>query len=334
MGHLQSCGREIRTWMVVTALLAATAPLTAQTQSGCLLRGELVAGDRVSYGDLAVELEGTAANSARSRVFPSAGGQFEARNLTPGQYHLRVLDASGRIVKEDLVDVTGCVATVTVRLPEAEGKRSGSATVSLAQLRHKIPSSARKELYKAQKSRQAGDIPGAVSHLKKAIEIEPRYMEAHNNLGVRYIELGQYAAATAELRKAIELDPNAALAFANLSLSLFATGRSPEAETAARAAVRLDGRNRKARLLFGLILNAQKHCDREALENLRLVEKDFPRARLAAAEILARQGESHKAAVELRKYLHSDKVTGRARLEGWLAQLDRDSTEPVQSAKR
>jgi Flp pilus assembly protein TadD len=93
--------------------------------------------------------------------------------------------------------------------------------------------------------------------LRKALEIDPDYMEAHNNLGVRYMALHRFEDAAAEFRGATELDPAAEKAFANLAGALLLLGRDTEAEAAARRAVALDGTSVQGRYVLGRVLAAE-----------------------------------------------------------------------------
>lgn len=56
--------------------------------------------------------------------------------------------------------------------------------------------------------------------LRKALEVDPDYDEAHYNLGYNYREEGKFALAEKHLRRAIEIDPKYALAYAELGALL------------------------------------------------------------------------------------------------------------------
>ena len=69
----------------------------------------------------------------------------------------------------------------------------------------------------------------AVSQLTAAVELNPRYAEAHNNLGNAYLQNGQVAEAIAEFKTALDLKPNIANARENLDRALRQQGRPPGA---------------------------------------------------------------------------------------------------------
>src|SRR5262249_12134604 len=63
-----------------------------------------------------------------------------------------------------------------------------------------IPPKAVKELQRAQTDFVAGDISSSARHLERALQIYPKCLEAHNNLGSRYIELREYEKAAGEFQ--------------------------------------------------------------------------------------------------------------------------------------
>src|SRR5437867_12970322 len=54
---------------------------------------------------------------------------------------------------------------------------------------------------------KAKDYPAAIDLLQRAIVANPRYTEAHINLGVAYNDTERYAEGAAAFRKAIEVGP-------------------------------------------------------------------------------------------------------------------------------
>jgi len=74
---------------------------------------------------------------------------------------------------------------------------------------------------------------------QKAVEINPRDVEAHNNLGVTLQELGRLAEAEASYKQAIALKPEYTEAHSNLGVTLKDLGRLNEAEASYRQAITL-----------------------------------------------------------------------------------------------
>jgi tetratricopeptide (TPR) repeat protein len=195
------------------------------------------------------------------------------------------------------------------------------ATVSVARLRHHIPRRALKEFNKSADAVEKGDSQAAIAHLKKALEIDPAFVEAHNNLGARYLVLQQYERALEEFQKALALDDRATLVYPNMAIAYLGLGRYADAERAARRGLWCDPTSNRCRLLLGLALEGQERDLPEALENLAAAAREFPTARLSAARILAREGDRPRAVKELRKYLSTGVKENRRKLESWLKNL-------------
>ncbi len=107
--------------------------------------------------------------------------------------------------------------------------------------------SAIKEFQRSEKAVHSGDFQSAAEHLRKAIQIDPNFVQAHNNLGASYIELNECESAVTEFRKAIDLDSKLQESYRNLGLALFLLRRYPEAEIAARQALQLGPQRGSAR---------------------------------------------------------------------------------------
>lgn len=209
----------------------------------------------------------------------------------------------------------------TVRRAGTDRAREGSGTVSLRELLQPPPSKARKEFVRAQKALGNGQIPDSIQHLRKALEIFPSYFEAHNNLGVRYMRLGDFERAATEFEAAVNLDPLAVIANTNLALARIALHRYDEAEPLARRALARDSTFLQARYALGLIAVARNQCTDEAVNNLRRAAEKFPGARLGAARLRVCRGEAAQAAAELRAYLEWPGAENRQAIEAWLKQL-------------
>jgi tetratricopeptide (TPR) repeat protein len=94
--------------------------------------------------------------------------------------------------------------------------------------------------------RDKGRVDEAIAEYGKAIELDPKYAYAHNGLGDALRDKGHVDEAIAEYRKAIEFDPKSAVAHFDLGMALKAREDLDEAERAFREAVRLDGEHHLA----------------------------------------------------------------------------------------
>ncbi len=74
-----------------------------------------------------------------------------------------------------------------------------------------------------------GEVDEAIAHYRKALEIKPDYAEAHNNLGTALAGRGEVDEAIAHFRKALEIKPDYAEAHYNLGRALAGRGRLDEA---------------------------------------------------------------------------------------------------------
>jgi len=192
-------------------------------------------------------------------------------------------------------------------------------TISLRDLR--IPPKALKELQRSQDALKSGDVRSSARHLEKAVQIYPDCLEAHNNLGARYIELEEYEKAAAEFQKAIAIDPRVLQPLNNLSVAFFLQQRYADAESAARRALSVAPQHTTARYMLGATLATERRNPEEAMELLRETKLDFPDARLLLAQILLRRGAVARAEEELRGYLALSDAPKRQNVERWLARL-------------
>ena len=86
-----------------------------------------------------------------------------------------------------------------------------------------------------------GKYPEAVAEFTKAIELDPKLVDAYLLRGVAYLDgLKKYPEAIADLTKAIELDPKLVAAYSNRGLALDGLKKYPEAIADFTKAIELD----------------------------------------------------------------------------------------------
>jgi tetratricopeptide (TPR) repeat protein len=159
-------------------------------------------------------------------------------------------------------------------------------------------------------------------HLLRAVENDPEYVAARNNLALVYMSMGNPDAAISQLKAAVQLDSYRAVLFNNLAVGYWMLNRYSDAEGVARTAVRLAPSLDSARAILGIALFQQRKYTDEALRYLSGAGADQPFIRLMRARILVSQGHSDVARMEIQKYLSSGDTENRSVAERWLEAID------------
>ena len=192
----------------------------------------------------------------------------------------------------------------------------------------KLPSEAVKEMNKSDKALKAGDVRGSAEHLERMLELTPDFAIGHNGLGARYVVLGEYDRAVQEFQKAVQLQPKYRLAMDNIAVAFCMQHRFTEAEPMARWALQIQPDAPSSKYLLGSILVSEDKPTEEALQLLRNVQDQYPRARLFLAKAFVMHGEPGKAVEELRAYVSSPKATDNGVAERWLERLEKELSTP------
>lgn len=270
--------------------------------------------------ELVVEVRGS--NGELTGPVQAMGdGRFEFRGEEGKNYELTVTNEQHDFVQRHVVSVSASSQPLVIPLRSTEPRPSPGEAQSVSVRQMLIPSKAAKELKRSEDAFRAGDVQTSVQHLERAIQIHPDYLEAHNNLGSRYIHLGQYEKAVAELQKAIAIDPQVANPYQNLGAAFALLRRYLEAETAVRRAMELNPHSVQCRYLLGRVLALEEKNTPEAVSLLRQAASEFPNARLVLASVLLKQGAADQAIAELRSYLKSPQAEKKQEVECWLAHL-------------
>ena len=112
--------------------------------------------------------------------------------------------------------------------------------------------------------RDLGQLAAAAASLRRAIELEPGFVEAHCNLGNVLLPQGATREAEACYRKALALRPGDAESHQNLGNALMSLGQMREAEASFRQALALkpDFVTAHSNLIF--LIDLDEHCDTRA----------------------------------------------------------------------
>jgi tetratricopeptide (TPR) repeat protein len=236
----------------------ATGPPNADPAQVGSIKGRVIleSGNAVSQ---AVQVTLSNVRGTQSRIYSDYQGQFEIRNLPPGEYTLEI--EGDRLVYEVTSERVGVLAgvptVVTLKLKEKSAKettKAAGAVASVSELSKDVPPKARREFERASKSANDGKTDEAIAHLRRAIEEYPDFLMAHNDLGVQLLGQEKLDEAASEFRRAVEIDAKAFNPTLNLGLVLVRQQRYEEAVEILRQAVALESTSAAAHLYLGLAL--------------------------------------------------------------------------------
>jgi tetratricopeptide (TPR) repeat protein len=104
--------------------------------------------------------------------------------------------------------------------------------------------------------RQQADA--AIAEFRKAIAINPHFLDAHNNLGAALAGQGRLDEAIAAYQQAIRANPNYALAYLNLGIAYYRRGQYDQAIAQFQHALRIDPGNAEARKNLGIVMELRR----------------------------------------------------------------------------
>lgn len=283
------------------------------------ISGEIHGGSALWH--LRVELAATGGTATSHRTLASPNGTFGFADVAYGVYELRVISAGGDLLKRELVFAGDGLNHFSVELPERRSPSRGGGTVSIRQLRHKVPKPALKLAKKSDALRRKRDYRGSAELLEQAVALDPEFLPAFNNLGCRYMEMGEYAKAADAYSKAVAIDPSQAFVYVNLSVALINAERAADAVAAARRAMDLDPGSPKARYALGMALYHRLIVTPETLQLLHESAPAFPLARLALAQVYSRLGWNRLARENLAQYAEKSPPERGAQVQEWMNAL-------------
>jgi Tfp pilus assembly protein PilF len=151
---------------------------------------------------------------------------------------------------------------------------------------------------------------GAIQSLRRALDADPNFVEAHNNLGVLLHRARNEVEAIRHLRRAVELRPDFAEAYLNLSNALKADGQLEEAERVARRALAADRDLAQAYLTLGLLYLDTDFPGKTRLERLQAAVDHLNRYRDQMRASLPRGDQSEAYLNEALAALEAERALG------------------------
>jgi tetratricopeptide (TPR) repeat protein len=163
-----------------------------------------------------------------------------------------------------------------------------------------------------------GKYDAAVAGLLQAVALDPRFVKAHDNLGLCYEVLGRDDEAMRSYREAVRLNretaPRSPWPPLNLGLLLARLDRLDEAEPLFRESVRLDPRFPQGHYQLGVALEKTGRAEDavKELEEAARLDASYAEPQYALARLYRRKGHTEKADRALALFLELKKKKGGA----------------------
>ena len=178
-------------------------------------------------------------------------------------------------------------------------------SVDLAELAKKFPAAVIKEFEAGMKAEQHGDMNTAVVHYQAAVQQAPDFYPAHNSLGIRNLQKGDFKAAEEEFRRVLELNANIAQAYINLGNVLYVTRRNQEAKQALEAGLHLFPSSAMGHYLDGSVLArlGESKAAEEQLKTARGLDPKMPQVPITLATLYLQTGREQEATAMFEAFL-------------------------------
>jgi len=190
---------------------------------------------------------------------------------------------------------------------------ASAATVSACELT--VPRRAKKKFDSASQLIARNELPKALEQLHKALDIDPTYAEAYNDLGVVYGRMGDKAQSRWALHEAIRLNDRLAPAYVNLARMELTERNFAGAETLLDRATTAGLNDAPTLILLASVELLTQHYD-QAVANCHKAHAT-PQVPHAAAHYIAARAYEHEsrpaeALSELRVFLSEEQSGARA----------------------
>ena len=251
------------------------------------LRGRLIGGAEFSYDGYVIEVANLTDHSNRYRADVLADGSFVIRDLSKGDYMVRVLSLYDTEITSTVISIgpSGASEPCEITLPQQKMQKPISGTVSVQQLSHPLSNQVRKLLQSGQKLADSDRYADAAVRFREAVHDDPQSPQAHAELGMALSRLENWEEAIREYRAAAALDPRNSMLHSNLASVLASANRAEEAQAEAATALQLDPANGRAHyVMAALVLHQPGHLQ-EAISHLVAAQESFPAARQALEKI-------------------------------------------------
>ncbi len=332
---------EFRTVLIFTLCLALLG-VHGLGEEQYELRGKVVQTNGKRFKEVlpVVFLQG-ATEPYTTQTRADTGGKFKFKKLLPGLYTLIIAVPMWGDLQRTIEigpsgsDSKGRIET-TFRV-DRKYSRPNSHSVSIQQL--SVSRNARWEYSKARERLEKRDAPGAIEHLKKAVELSPQFTAAWNQLGTIAYLSKEPSKAEEYFREALRQEADSYPPLVNLGGALLAQGKVEESHSINLRAVEMRPDDALAHSQLGrsyFSLGALDSAQRHLKQAKALDPKHFSFPQLVLAEIYQRRNDSVSLMRELQEFLIFHPDSKRVpELTEWLERT-RNSTESalLEAARR
>ena len=248
----------------------------------------------------ALLLEAAEAQPRSAEVLRQLGGVFLVRG--------RPLNAAVALKKAEALAPLDERSRFTLVMSYVALGRRGWARPELAKLVEAAPANPLYPYWVARLDYDDGQYATAVTGLRRAIELDPGFMRAHDNLGLCYEALGRFDEAVRSWEEAIRLNDGqktkSPWPSLNLGLMLTRLDRLDEAEARFREALRCDSRFAQAHYQLGITLEKKGRAGEAVseIEEAARLDPAYAEPQYALARLYRRAGEAQKADQALQRF--------------------------------
>ncbi|MBV8132837.1 MAG: glycosyltransferase family protein [Alphaproteobacteria bacterium] len=160
-----------------------------------------------------------------------------------------------------------------------------------------------------------GKLDKAISHFRRALALNPNFVEAHFNLGKALYVQGDINEAIEQYQRVITIKPDHVVAYNNLASTLYECGKYDQAIVHYQRALSLEPGNSEVFFNLGLVLRAQGHLDEAVTHYRRAValRPDFAEAHTNIGQALLLSGRFEEGWKEYEWRWKTNQMSGETR---------------------
>jgi len=254
--------------------------------------------------DYSAEIEPCRRMIGSDKTSVQPNGLFEFHDLVKDCYVVRILiGQQAKVVQQKTTQVGTDQSTLQFVLRPEARLQPAAGYVSMRELASPPPKQAVKAFERGRKDAREGKLKQAADEYRQAMQLDPDYAEAHQELGSLYLHRGEAEGARTELETARRLGLDSPEVLGSLALVLLQLNRPQESEKEAREALAKDPSNALANYALGSALLYHSTDFPLILDHLARAAEQIPSARLLAAKVRAKSGDIKGAIQDLTEYL-------------------------------